>query len=373
MGRKLNVLQFICSSGFYGAEMWILALAKNLDKKQVNCSLAITRESDQQNMEIYERFKGLGLTACQLPLKGRFDPRAIFRLCDRIQKEKIDLIHTHGYKSDILGLIAARITGIRSLATPHGFENIQDIKLQTYIRLGCFALRFFDRVAPLSSELASDMRRIGVALSKIHQITNGVDLQEARAESQHVAPPLYPGPEKKIGYVGQLAYRKNLADLIQTFDLLYGDRQDIRLLLVGDGPKRLELEALAGSLASADKIAFLGYREDRLRIVKELDIFCMTSSLEGIPRCMMEAMAMKVPVAAFDIAGVRDLIDHERTGLMAEFGDREGLKQCWQRLLSDKGFAQKMAENGHRHVMQHYSAQRMADEYLRLYRQMIRD
>jgi hypothetical protein len=149
----MNVLQFICPTGLHGAEMWILALAKHLDPNKVNCRLAVTRESEEQNIEVYHKFRALGLEASQIRMRGRFDLRAVSGLCRVIKEKKIDIIHTHGYKSDILGLAAARMTGIKAAATPHGFENVKDLKLQLFIKAGCFALRFFDRVEPLSEEL----------------------------------------------------------------------------------------------------------------------------------------------------------------------------------------------------------------------------
>lgn len=198
--RKINVLQFICPAGFYGAEMWILALAKNLDPISVNCQLAITRESEGQNIEIYNRFQSLGFDAQQIKMRGRFDPRVIYKLSRLINEEKIDIIHTHGYKSDILGLAAAKLAGIKAIATPHGFENSKDIKLQLFIRLGCLALKSFDRVAPLSKELHSDMIRIKVKPGKIILIKNGVDLKEIETERKSLLlPALHGGRGKKSG------------------------------------------------------------------------------------------------------------------------------------------------------------------------------
>jgi len=370
--KKLNVLQFICPAGFYGAEMWILALAKNLERKRIDCQLAITHESHEQNIEVFNRYKALGLKSHKVPMRGRFDPRGILNLCRLIKNEKIDVIHTHGYKSDILGLIAARLAGIKALATPHGFENVKDAKLQLFIRLGSFALRHFDRVAPLSDELKSDMLKIKVKPQLIRLINNGVDLDEVETERNTSAPLAYSDQtEKKIGYVGQIAHRKNIGDLIKTFDKLYKEHKNIRLILVGDGPMRNELEQEAHSLNSASKIEFLGYRTDRLRIVKELDLFCMTSSLEGIPRVMMEAMAIGVPVAAYDIPGVDKLLIHEKTGLLAKFGDMDDLKKCWERLLFNKALADEIALNGRKHILDNFSAKRMADEYTNLYQEMI--
>jgi len=368
----MRVLQFICPAGLYGAEMWILALAKNLNSRAVECTLCITHESADQNIEIYHRYKALGLNARRIPIKGRFDPKAVLGLAKLIQQTGADIIHTHGYKSDILGLIAARMTGIRAVATPHGFENVKDFKLQTFIKLGCLALRHFDRVVPLSEELMADMARIGVNGKKVRLIENGVDLSEVKAaRAAPISEPLKRNGEKLIGYVGQMAYRKNIGDMIRTFDRLYRDHPHVRLVLIGDGPMRGELENLALSMPSGHAVEFLGYRSDRLQLVRQLDLFCMTSSLEGIPRCMMEAMAMGVPVAAFDIPGVNKLVIHEQTGLSAPFEDLSILKACWERLLFDLPFSERIAENGRRHVERHYSGRRMAEEYTALYREML--
>lgn len=368
----INVLQFTCPSGLFGAEMWILALAKHLNPDKVNCQLAVSHESGTQDLQLLERFSELGLDAHQIRMSGRFDPRAVTKLVRLMQRECIDVLHTHGYKSDILGLLAARMAGVRVLATPHGLENVKDLKLQTYIKLGGLALRRFDRVAPLSEGLVEDMARIGVPEHRTRFIRNGVDLQEVRQEYER---PLeragQSGEDKSIGYVGQLSHRKNLGAMIDAFDLLSRDHGNVRLVLVGDGPKRIELERKARALKCSDRILFLGYRSDRLRVVRELDLFCMTSSLEGIPRCLMEAMAMRVPVAAFNIPGVEELIVDGETGFLAPFGDIQALKACWERLLFDKELAGTVAKNGQAHVTRKFSAKRMAEEYTHLYREMV--
>ena len=364
-------MQFICPSGFFGAEMWILALVKHLDPLQVNSRLAVTHESAGQNLELYRRFSSLGMQAHKIRMSGRFDLRGVFRLADLLKKARVDLIHTHGYKSDIIGLLAARIAGAKTVSTLHGFENASDLKLQAFIRMGGFALRFFERVSPLSEELESDVRRLGVNDRRIRLVVNGVDLSEIEvarngSPSSHSA-----AGEKVIGYVGQIAHRKNIGDMIRTFDLFHRQHPNSRLLLIGDGPMRKELEQSARSLESSDKIEFLGYRIDRLKWIRQMDLFCMTSSLEGIPRCIMEAMAMGIPVAAFNIPGVDKLIKHEITGLLAPFGDIAGLKNCWERILFNGDLAGRLAKNGKEHVEANFTAKRMAEEYTQLYQEML--
>jgi len=352
--------------------MWILALAKHLNPDEVNCRLAVSHETANQNLELFERFKQLGLGAHKVKMSGRFDPRAIAKLTALVRNEGIDVLHTHGYKADILGLLSAKMAGVKALATPHGFENANDLKLQTYIRLGCVALRHFDRVAPLSEGLLEDMARIRVPEQKTRFIRNGVDLQEVDLEMKRsVAPGIRSADERVIGYVGQLSHRKNLGSMIDAFDLLCRDHENVRLLLVGDGPKRIELQNKADTLKCGDRIEFLGYRSDRLQVVKEMDLFCMTSSLEGVPRCLMEAMAMRVPVTAFEIPGIEGLIVNGKTGLLAPFGDLHALRDCWERLLLDGHLARTLAKNGRIHIERDFSASRMADEYTQLFREMV--
>lgn len=216
------------------------------------------------------------------------------------------------------------------------------------------------------------MVRIGVPEPKTRLIRNGVDLQEVNQEMDRPGEPNFRSiTEKSIGYVGQLSHRKNLGAMIDAFDLLCRDHDNLRLVLVGDGPKRIELEKKASALECGDRIMFLGFRSDRLRVIRELDLFCMTSSLEGIPRSLMESMAIGVPVAAFDIPGVEELVVDGETGLLAPFGDIQALKGCWERLLFNKELASTLAKNAQAHVTREFSAKRMAEEYTQLYREMV--
>jgi len=370
--KKPNVLQFISPAGMYGAEMWILALAKNLKKMNMECHLAVSHESESQNLELYSRYQDLGLPAYKLKMKGRFDPAIIVKLVGLIKEKKIDIIHTHGYKSDILGLMAARLAGIRAVATPHGFENVKDFKLQLFIKAGCTALKYFDAVVPLSDALFSDMKKIGVPKKKIQLIQNGVDLDEVYTAAGRpcLNADILENSFKKIGYVGQMASRKNITDLIRAFDLLYEEQKEVQLILIGDGPMEKDLQTMAAGLPSSKQIVFLGYRKDRLELLRKINIFAMTSSLEGIPRCMMEAMAMGVPATAFHIPGVDKLIIDKKTGLSAAFGDVKGLAECWKKLLSDGTFSAQIGMNGKEHMVKHFSGYRMAYEYFDLYKKL---
>lgn len=373
--RKINVLQFICSTGFYGAERWVLALAKHLDTNKFNCHLATTLEQNSQDLELVKHYQKLNEEgkvgqAFQVPMSNPFDLSVVDKLVKLIKENDIHIIHTHGYKSDILGVWAARKAGVKVVVTPHGFENAKDIKLGTFIWLGCQAMRFAHKVVPLSPQLCEDVKKYGIKEPKLEYIQNGVDLSEVEEQRQQKMDKN--SEVKHIGFVGQMISRKNIFDLLDIFDSLQKKHGNLKLSLLGDGEQRQELEAYANQLSSKENIHFLGFRDDRLELLQSFDLFPMTSTLEGIPRCLMEATAMGIPVAAYNIAGIDQLIEHEKTGLLAKLGDKDTLAEYWETLLFDADKANELSNNAREYVNQHYSAQRMANEYAELFERLIK-
>ncbi len=363
--QPIKVLHFICSTGFYGAEKWILALANNSDRGLVHSELVVTRESDDHDLELTREFSQLGLPAHELEMRGRFDLRVVRKLSKLIKQQGIQVLHTHGYKSDIIGALAGRMAGVKCISTPHGFETTEDWKLNLFIKLGCYSLRFFDLVVPLSRELESDVTRMKVAPEKIRYIRNGVDLKGIEFRDTHD----FSG-DRKVGFIGQMIERKNVRDLLDVFDAVAQDTPGIQLCLLGDGASRPEYEAYAATLASADRIEFVGFVNNPLDYLRTFDLFVMSSQLEGIPRCLMESMAMGVPVAAYDIPGIDQLIEHQVTGLLAPFGDKQALETCWRQLLGDAALSKRIALAANDRINQRYSAARMAKEYTDLYQQI---
>ncbi|MBY6070319.1 glycosyltransferase family 4 protein [Marinobacter salsuginis] len=370
--KPLRVLQFITPAGFYGAERWVLALANNLNRDQLACDLAVTREGPEQDLTVAELYPESVGEVHYLDMAGRFDFRVVKQLSDVIQKRRIDVIHTHGYKSDILGLLAARRTGIRCVSTPHGFSGNVGLKLGAFIRIGTWMLRYFDRVAPLSEELVADMKRFGVPDTKIAFIRNGVDLTEIDAALNELKAEYQANrADRVVGFIGQMIPRKGIPDLLDVFDQLYREDTNLKLQLLGDGRQRAELEEKAAGQSSAKAIEFLGFRSDRLELLSRFNLFVMTSSLEGIPRCMMEAMAVGIPVVAYDIPGVDKLVTHGETGLLAPHGDKAALANCCRRLLDDSALAARLSANARQLIDEKYSAARMAQEYEHLFADLL--
>jgi glycosyltransferase involved in cell wall biosynthesis len=371
MTEKINVMQFICARGFYGAERWILALARNLDKTKVKCDLVVTRESHEAELELTREFREKCGDTFELSMASRFDRKVVDDLCKILLERKIDILHTHGYKSDIIGVLAAKKAGIKCVMTPHGLENTSNIKMRFFLWLGCLSWKYATKVVPLSKQLFRECQKFSVPDKKLLYIQNGVDLSEVEEQKIKDNPFKSIGDNKKIGFVGQMISRKNIKDILDIFESLAGRYPNITLSLLGDGESRVELEEYTKSLAHKDRIEFLGFRDDRLELLQSFDLFVMTSSLEGIPRCLMEATAMGVPVAAYNIAGIDQLIEHEKTGLLAPYGEKELLSTYWETLLFNQEKAEQLSNAACEFVNANYSGKRMADEYVTLFNDLM--
>jgi glycosyltransferase involved in cell wall biosynthesis len=200
-----------------------------------------------------------------------------------------------------------------------------------------------------------------VDLTEIDSVTEGApELQAWKSRGDTIA-----------GYIGQLIARKRLDTLLRAFSKL--DIVGKRLCIVGEGPERPELERLAGELGVADRVRFFGFRNDRIALMKHFDVFVLPSRLEGIPRCVLEAMASRVPVAASDIPGCRTLVTDGVTGVLFPVGDDRVLAAKLRDLLANGAMRASLADKAYALVRRDYSAETMAEKYTDLYFQLAGD
>ncbi len=287
----MNVLQLICPTGFYGAERWILALARNASDAGFRCDLAVTSEPPHKPLELLDRYSSSAGMSHRLQMRHRFDWSVLDNLIKIIRDNDIDIIHTHGYKSDIIGYLAARKAGVRMIATAHGYTRVTSLKDRSYHFLGNACLRRADRVVPLSSELVREVSARGVESTRITLIGNGVDTDEIDEVRSYLSPDACASASQRIGYVGQLVKRKRVHLMIRVFERLWLKDNSRTLDLVGDGAERPALELLASSLPCANAITFHGFVSERLQTMATFDVMLMTSEAEGVPRTLMEAMS----------------------------------------------------------------------------------
>lgn len=365
--RKIHVLHLIGSTGLYGAERWILALLRALDSDNIQSTLINLVDNENEVSEVVVAARRRGLTAMDFYTGGRFNPFSAVRMARWAREQNVRIIHGHGFKSDFFGLLAGRLAGCAVMTTPHGWSVEKNRKLQMYEKLDRVFFRFMDMVCPLSSGLAAGLKA-SVAATKLKLVLNGVDIDEVLAA---LSTDRKQTENFVVGYIGRLVKLKNLETLLASFHMLSANKPNARLMIVGDGPERENLENQAQQLGIGERVEFLGFRDDAVAFLKEFDVFVLPSLSEGIPRCIMEAMAASIPVVASDIPGNRNLVSNGETGLLFTVGDSRELTEKITYMMDRPAAAGEMARCGNREVEAEYSNRRMAQDYTALYHELL--
>jgi glycosyltransferase involved in cell wall biosynthesis len=364
----IRVLQLGSPNGLFGAERWILALARHLPRESIETVVGVIQDvAGADEAPLLAEARALGMQTVSIQAPGRINAAGVRALRALLREQRIDVLHTHFYKSTIVGALAVRGTDCRLLATPHGWNTGAGLKLQAYEWAERLAFGWADAIAPLSEDLERGLRRLPWVRGRLTLISNGVDLDEVGASSaiESSVSAAREAGEFVVGYVGQLIERKRVDTLIDAFASLRVEAR--RLFIVGDGDQRASLEARALERGVGDRVHFTGFREDRLALLRGFDALVLPSTLEGIPRCLMEAMAAGVPVVATDIPGTRDLIVDGESGLLFPIGDTKRLASALEGVRSEPGLRMRLADAGVARVNAHFSARAMAARYARLF------
>jgi len=363
MNRPLKVLQLGSASGLYGAERWILSLIKYFDVSIVESLVGAVVDDNANKAPLCDESKKLGFESVRIKSGGRYSFDSVLNLRKIIKEKQIDIVHSHGYKTDLLSLLATTGLKCKTVSTPHGWTQDPDFKLKIYEIMDRMIFPFFDAVVPLSEGLMDSLVHIPKLSNKLTLITNGVDIGEVE-ELNDIAPEitkLKADGYQVIGYIGRLVHGKGLDTFIHGLAKLTDLKW--KAILIGEGEQELELRQLVKEKSLDDQIAFLGFRADRLSLLKGFDVFVLPSKSEGIPRCIMEAMAAEVPVVASNIPGCRTLIDGQKTGALFEVDDAEGLAVSIKQTLNDPALNEMYRVEAKQFLLERYSAKRMAKEY----------
>lgn len=364
--NQLHIAHLIGSTGLYGAERWILALFSAMDPSIFKLTLINLIDDKNEKSSVVALAKERGFAAFDLYTGGRLNPSSVVRFARWAHEKNVAIIHGHGFKSDVIGLMAARLAGCKIVSTPHGWSLEENFKLQVYEYLDRVFLKFVDMVCPLSPDLMQGLEQT-IHQKKLRLILNGVDINEIEA----VPVPITNNRATFVlGYIGQLIERKDLSTLLRAVKYLVDHHVNLRLMIIGDGPRLLELMDESKGLGINTIVDFLGFRADVLSLLKSFDAFALPSRLEGIPRCIMEAMAAGIPVIASDIPGNKNLIIHGETGLLFSLGDSKELANHILYFLNNPEEKVKIIKQAREKIYLEFSNYNMARQYSVLYKSL---
>lgn len=214
----------------------------------------------------------------------------------------------------------------------------------------------------ISDEILREVRAAGFGEERLLSIPNGVDLRAWAGDPPPAALPFEPKAEVVL-FLGRLAPQKRLDVLLRAVARLAPARPLLRLAVCGEGPLREDLEALCRELGIAERVAFLGVRDDVLALHRAARVFVLPSEGEGLPNALLEALAAGTPTLATAVAGTVDVVRHEREGLLVAPNDPEALAAGLERLLGDAELRARLSAQGRARVAEAYDVDLAARRY----------
>jgi sugar transferase (PEP-CTERM/EpsH1 system associated) len=314
-----------------------------------------------------------------VPVRPLADPRRsgkwnAVRMARLFRAYRPDVVHTRNWTC-LDAIIGARLAGVPVVIHgEHGREASDPEGSNAFRRrvrrlLAPLVTEFVTVSRDLARWLASD---VGIPPAKITQIYNGVDTEAFSPGDRHEAREGLGLPHDPIvmGTVGRLDPVKDHRGLIEAFHRL-ASRRDTRLLIVGDGPCRPELERLTNQLGLRGRVHLLGERDDINVMLRALDVFILPSLGEGISNAILEAMATGLPVVATRVGGNPELVDDGVTGFLVPSGSTNSLTAALLRYLDDPGLMRHHGDAGRTRTLNEFSLSRMFAAYDALYARVL--
>ena len=370
-----NLLQLHASAGLYGGESVILALSNALRHRGVTPIVGCVAVRDRGTPELGVKAAEHGHWVEYFPTTRSLalsPVRAIRRL---VRELDIAVIHAHGYKSNLLGGLAALGTGVPVVTTNHLYPMmpLDDRKLQLYGQVDVkLTSRLLDRIVAVSEGIRDRLVRQGVPEAKVTVIENGIDIAEFATDGVADRKALreslgIPEDAVVVGSLARLTPQKGQQYLLEAARRLAGRGVPFRLVVAGDGPLREGLAAQAAGLGVADRVTFLGFRRDTRALLAMMDVFVLSSIEEGLPMAMLEAMASRVPVVTTSVGDIPKVIRHLRNGILVPPRDSAGLADALHLVITDPEVRTALAAEAHRTVVSAYSQEAMCEKYLAVY------
>jgi glycosyltransferase involved in cell wall biosynthesis len=352
--RALRVVHLVEALGTGGLERVVQSLARHAKERgldvQVLCAVRagpLAAEIEASSVPV----RVLGLTG--------YRPRDILRAARVLGEIDPDIIHTHGHFAGVLGRAAAWWAGLP--ISVHHLHTIDTTLRRRHRRMERFLARLTDRVICCSRAVAEHARLdLGIPESLVLIVPNGIEPMSCVTPGAALAKIGRPA-KPVIGCIGSLTPHKGQSILLRSLEHLPCDRPLPTIVLIGDGPERAVLEALAAALPRRPRVLFLGERQDARALLPAFDLLVVPSlEREGFGLAAIEGMDAGVPVIASRVGGLPEVVEEGRTGILVPPGDATALAQAIAGLLDRPETGRALGAEGRRSVQESFRASIMA-------------
>jgi glycosyltransferase involved in cell wall biosynthesis len=372
--RTLTVCHIASGDLWAGAEVQVFNMVSSLHRKTDIEVFAITLNEGT----LASNLRDTGVEVAVIDESSFSFPVILKKAASMLSPRKVDILHTHRYKENLLGTRLKKSCHIPFLVqTVHGmpeaFTGFDRVKITLYRMVNEFiTARFFDRVIAVSEDIRSALSR-RIRRQKLAVIYNSVDIaaiKSSRSAHDVRAELGIPANHALIGSAGRMVPVKGYDIFIRAAEKIRKENPDVHFVLIGDGAERPALEHQAQSRGLEDSLIFTGFRRDIHDLLGSLDVFVISSFHEGIPVVLLEAMALGRPIVTTAVGGVPEVVSDGVSARLVPPGDPSLLADSIMQLLADRTIGAELAAGAQKTVAERFSTEAQATRLVETYRQL---
>jgi glycosyltransferase involved in cell wall biosynthesis len=368
--RRLKVCIVMPKLALGGAEVQVLDQLRTMDRSAVEAHICCLAKGDAA-ME--EEARSYGSSVFHLDFHLRSFPWGLGRFVRYLRSGKFDVVHCHLPPADIVGRLAGWLAGVPvRITTEHG-RGLW--KSRGYLGMEKALNHITDLKLCVSKDIL-ELRatREGTPRRKLVYLPNGVDLARfdtpGGVKEEVMGEFAWGGDDPLIVSLGRLVEEKAYPLLVEAVASLVGPFPQVRCIIAGEGECRREIEACIGSFGMGDHVALPGIRKDVPRLLKAADVFVLSSTREGLPVSLIEAMASATAIVATDVGGIPDAVSDGRNGLLVPPGEPQALAGAVERLLGDGDLRKRLGGAARETAGEHFSLEYVVRRTEELYREV---
>ena len=352
---KLIIAQVIGGLNIGGAEKHIVNLSNALSAKEMNACSAFFIGQKQKKESLHSQLDNRVSQTRNLIRKRSF-PIGVLALAREFKKRQCNVVHTHMFWANLYGTLAARIAGVPVIVTTEHGENRWKTAQHRWLERQVIS-RFADQRFCVSQKILERRRNVdGIPAAQLQLMANGTVVPEVSAAGRHAAEPV-------IGSIGRFVKQKDFELFVDVIAALRKRGYKVRGCLVGDGPDMTKVRARVSEHGLEDIIEFPGMVTATDKWFRYFDLYAITSSEEGLPVSLLEAMSYGLPVVAADVGAISSAIRSDEEGLTVPVGDKECFVNAIARLLDDPEQAARIGQRARDRIVDEFSIEAIAARY----------
>ena len=352
-----------------GAERFLVKLVQNIPQDRYSIQVVCVTRKGVWAEELETR----GINVISMDKRVGIDIGVLFRLVYYLKKEKPDIVNTSIWTADLWGRMAAILAGVRHIIVTE--QNVDIWKRWYHKIIDQILFKWTDYVLCVSDDVATFYHdNFGIPYSKLRMIPNAVDLDlfdKCITNSNfHVSLGIN---EKDFIFVcpARLHPQKAHHILIQAvYELFLNGHRGFKVLLIGEGERKQELQQLVVAKGLEEIVLFLGLRQDVPDILLQADAFVLSSDYEGLSLAVLEGMAARLPIIATRVGGNAQLVENGVSGYLVPPQDFLAFSNAMLMVLQDKNKAEAMGINGRSLVEKKYQIKIVASQVLKLFEEL---